>query len=149
MGRFVINMDERSLDTGKYLDRILKLLANIVCFPQRCACSHDDVDLNEVVWAALMCGNLVRNIYQIPKSTVAYVVRADGIDLFNLVAEHHRLVNEKLNEIVGSGSSGQQFKFSVDPIDPSAADAGANLQGGEDRLSEKNQGTITHQSHVQ
>jgi len=62
MCRFVIDMDERSLDTGKYLNRVLKFLANIVCFPQRCACIHDDVDLNEVVWAALTCGNPVRKV---------------------------------------------------------------------------------------
>ena len=68
---------------------------------------------------------------------MTYVVRADGIDFFNLVAEHHCLVNEKLNEVVRGGSSGQQFKFSVDPVDPSAADAGANLRGGEDSVRRK------------
>ena len=53
MSGFVINVDECSLHIGKDLDGILKLLANIVRFPQRCACIHDDVDLNEVVRAAL------------------------------------------------------------------------------------------------
>lgn len=55
------------------------------------------------------------------------MVCTNGIDLFDLVAERHRLVNEKLNEIVRGRFSGQQFEFSVDPIDPSATDAGANL----------------------
>lgn len=54
MGRFVVNVNERSFHIGKDLDRILELLADIVRFPQRCACIHDDVDLNEVVWAALL-----------------------------------------------------------------------------------------------
>jgi hypothetical protein len=71
------------------------------------------------------------------------VVRSDGIDLFNLVAERHRLVNQKLNEVVRGGFSSQQFEFSVDPIDPSATDAAANLGVGM-VVSEEKQGTITH-----
>jgi len=57
------------------------------------------------------------------------VVRANGIELFDLVVERHRFVNQKLNEIIGGGFSCQKFEFSVDPIDPSATDAGANLWG--------------------
>lgn len=53
MGCFVIDVDERSFHVGKYFNRILKLLANVMRLPQRCACTHDDVDLDEVVWAAL------------------------------------------------------------------------------------------------
>lgn len=53
VGRFVIHVNECSFHVRKDLNRILKLLANIVRFPQRCARVHDDVDLNEVVWAAL------------------------------------------------------------------------------------------------
>ena len=64
------------------------------------------------------------------------MVRADGIYLFDLVAERHRFVNQELNEMIGSGSSGQQLEFSVDPIDPRAADASANL-GGRGSVREK------------
>jgi hypothetical protein len=53
VGRFVINVDERPLHIGKDLNRILELLANVMCFPQRCARIHDDIDLDEIVWAAL------------------------------------------------------------------------------------------------
>lgn len=53
MGRLMIDVDERSLHVGKDFNRILKFLANIMRFPQRCACIHDDVDLDEVVWTAL------------------------------------------------------------------------------------------------
>jgi hypothetical protein len=66
------------------------------------------------------------------------MVRANGIDLFDLVAECHRIVNEKLNEIMRGGFSGQQFEFSVDPIDPSTADAGGNLRGSLRRRSGPN-----------
>jgi len=55
MGRFVVNVDECPLHVGEDLNRILELLADVMCFPQRCACIHDDVDLNKVVWAALAC----------------------------------------------------------------------------------------------
>ena len=53
MGRFVINVDECSFHVGKDLNRILELLANVMCFPQWCAGIHYDVDLDEVVWTAL------------------------------------------------------------------------------------------------
>ena len=66
------------------------------------------------------------------------MVCSDGIDLFNLVAERHRLVNQKLNEIMRGGFSGQQFKFSVDPVDPSAADAAADLGVGKGGVSGEN-----------
>ena len=54
----MINVHECSFHIGKNLNRILKLLTNIVCFPQGCARIHYDVDLNEVVWAALAQGIL-------------------------------------------------------------------------------------------
>lgn len=53
MGRFMIDVDECALHVGKDFNRILELLANIVCFPQRSTCVHDDVDLDEIVRAAL------------------------------------------------------------------------------------------------
>ena len=55
------------------------------------------------------------------------MVRANGIDLFNLIAERHRLVNQELNEVMRGGFSGQQLKLLVDPVDPSTTDASANL----------------------
>lgn len=68
--------------------------------------------------------------------TTAHMVRADGIDLFDLVVEGHRFVNQKLNEIMRGGFSGQQFEFSVNPIDPSNGDTGGNLY--ERKWSQKN-----------
>jgi len=127
MGRFVINMDECSLHVGKDLNRVLELLANIMCFPQRRARIHDDVDLNKVVWATLTHGDPVRKCPPNSEWGAAYVVRANGIDLFNLVAERHRLVNQELNEVMRGGFSGQKLKLLVDPVDPSATDASANL----------------------
>lgn len=58
VGRFVIDVNECSLHIRKDLDRVLQLLTDIVCFPQRCASVHDDVDLNEIIRAALSCGVL-------------------------------------------------------------------------------------------
>lgn len=57
------------------------------------------------------------------------MVRADSIDLFDLVAERHRVVDQKLDEIMRGGFAGQQFEFSVNPVDPGAADTGGNLCG--------------------
>ena len=58
VGRFMINVNECSLHIREDLNRVLKLLTDIMCFPQRCACVHDDVDLNEIIWATLSYGIL-------------------------------------------------------------------------------------------
>lgn len=58
MGCFVVNVNERSFYIGKDLNRILEFLAEVMCFPQRCVGIHDDVNLDEVVWAALGNENL-------------------------------------------------------------------------------------------
>ena len=55
------------------------------------------------------------------------MVCSDCVDLFDLIAKRHCLVNQKLNEVMRGGFSGQQFKFSVDPVDPRATDAAADL----------------------
>lgn len=65
------------------------------------------------------------------------MVCSDGIDLFNLVAERHRLVDQKLNEVMRGGFSGQQLKFSVDSVDPSATDAAADLGVGKGESEKK------------
>jgi hypothetical protein len=66
------------------------------------------------------------------------MVRTDSVDLFDLIAERHRVVNQKLDEIMRGGFSGQQFEFSVYPIDPSSTDTGGNLRGR--RWSQKKKG---------
>ena len=65
------------------------------------------------------------------------MVRANGIDFLDLVAECHSLVNQKLNEIVRGRFSGQQLEFFADPIDPGATNAGADLRCGGGEVSEK------------
>jgi len=79
------------------------------------------------------------------------MVRANGIDLFDLAAERHRFVNQKLNEMIRGGFSGQQFELFVDPIDPSAADAGTNLWGVGRRSvrRRKKQGTGAREADLQ
>jgi hypothetical protein len=67
------------------------------------------------------------------------MVRTNGVDLLDFAAEHHRLVNQELDELVRGRFSGQQFEFSVDPIDPSNADACGDLWGRRSLLVE-NQG---------
>ena len=57
----MIDMNECSFHVGKDFNRVLKLLANIMCFPQLCGRGHDNVDLDEVVWAALGNKNLLGN----------------------------------------------------------------------------------------
>lgn len=53
MSRFVVNVDECSLHVRQDFNRVLKLLADIVCFPQGRASLHDDINLDEVVWSTL------------------------------------------------------------------------------------------------
>ena len=49
MGSLVIDMHKRALHVGEYLDLVLQLLADVMRFPQRCVCIHDDVDLDKIV----------------------------------------------------------------------------------------------------
>ena len=49
MGSLVVDMHERALHVGEYLNLVLQLLADVMRFPQRRACIHDDVDLDKVV----------------------------------------------------------------------------------------------------
>jgi hypothetical protein len=53
VGRFVIHVNECTLNVWKNFNRVLELLADIMRFPQRGVCVHNNVDLNKVVWAAL------------------------------------------------------------------------------------------------
>jgi hypothetical protein len=51
--RLVVDVHERALDVREDLDLVLQLLADVVRLPQRRRAVHDDVDLDEVVRAAL------------------------------------------------------------------------------------------------
>ena len=55
------------------------------------------------------------------------MVRADGVDLLNLVAERHRLVDDELQELVRRGLAREQLELSVDRAAPRDDDAGADL----------------------
>jgi len=57
----MINVDECSFHVGKDLNSVLKLLADIVRFPQWRACVHGNIYLYEVVWAALENKRLLEN----------------------------------------------------------------------------------------
>lgn len=58
------------------------------------------------------------------------MVRADSVNLFDLAAESHRVVSQKLDELMRGRFSGQQFEFLVNAIEPSTADTGGDLCGG-------------------
>jgi hypothetical protein len=55
------------------------------------------------------------------------MIRPDGVYLLDLVAERHRLVDQKLDEFARSRFSGQEFKLSINPVDPSPADTCGDL----------------------
>jgi hypothetical protein len=49
MGCLMVNVYKGPLNIRKDLDLILKLLANIVCFPQRGGSVHHDVHLHDII----------------------------------------------------------------------------------------------------
>ena len=53
MFRFVVNVHEGSFDIRECFDLVLKLLRDVVSFPEGRLGGHDHVDLDEVVWSAL------------------------------------------------------------------------------------------------
>lgn len=57
-----------------------------------------------------------------------YMVGAYSVDLLNLVAERRGLVDEELQELVGSRLPRQQLKLVVDGARPRKDDAECNLR---------------------
>ena len=57
-----------------------------------------------------------------------HVVRAYGVDLLDLVAERHRLVDDELQELVRRGLAREQFELLIDGPTPEEHDAEGELQ---------------------
>ena len=57
----------------------------------------------------------------------AHVVRADGVDLLDLVAERHRLVDDELQKLVRRGLAREQLELLVDRLPPEKHDAEGKL----------------------
>lgn len=53
MRKLIVNVHKASFDIRQDLNLILQLLANIVCLGEGGIFVHHDVDLHEIVWAAL------------------------------------------------------------------------------------------------
>jgi hypothetical protein len=56
-----------------------------------------------------------------------YVICPNGINLFDLIGECERLVEDEVQEFVGGGFAGQQFKLVVDGSAPSNDDSKCDL----------------------
>lgn len=55
------------------------------------------------------------------------MVRADGVDLLNFIAESHGLIREQLHELVGCRFSSKQLELLVYCSSPSKDDASRDL----------------------
>ena len=55
------------------------------------------------------------------------MVGADRIDLLNLIAEGHRLVRDKFDEVMWCTLPREQFKLAVDEVDLGYDDASGDL----------------------
>ena len=113
MGRFMINMHKGTFDIRKDLNFILKLLTNIVGFPQWGGCVHDNVHLDDIVLfnnlslrntcneAHDTYGSALRHIVKSTCDTAqlglrTHVVRPHSIDFVNFTAKCHSLVDDEL-----------------------------------------------------
>ena len=56
------------------------------------------------------------------------MVRAYGVDLLDLVAERHRLVDDELQELVRRGLAREEFELLVDGPTPEEHDAEGELR---------------------
>lgn len=102
----MINVDECSCYSWEQLNLILELLAEIVCSEEWRISWHDDINLDKEFWAGMIC--------------------SDGVDLFNLVGECDRLVDDELQKLFLSRLSGKELEFVVDSPAPRNNDAKCN-----------------------
>lgn len=54
----VVDVHERSCDTGERFELILQRLADVVRLPQRGLCVHNNINFNEVIRSALHIENV-------------------------------------------------------------------------------------------
>ena len=66
------------------------------------------------------------------------MVRADGVDLLDLVAERHRLINDELQELVRRGLAREQLELLVDRLAPEKHHAEGELSGRASAMEDKN-----------
>ena len=55
------------------------------------------------------------------------MIRPNGIDLLNLIAERQGIINNTLNELVRCGFAGEKLKLEVDGPTPRCNHKGRNL----------------------
>src|SRR6267142_683535 len=139
----MVDMDECSSNIRQHLYLILQLLTDIMCLPQRRVCIHHDIDFHEIILKKAIryqgqvqgCpheqghseAGLIKIKHCGARRQTAYMVSADGIDFLDFVAECHRLVNDKLKEIMRGRFPRQQFKLGVDSASPSHDNCQGNL----------------------
>jgi hypothetical protein len=63
------------------------------------------------------------------------MISADGVDLFDLVAERRGVVDEQLQKVVRRGFAGEELELAVDRARPGGNNAGCDLQMHERRAS--------------
>ena len=83
----MVDMDECTLDIGQNLNLVLKLLADIVCFPQGCRSVHDNVHFDEVVRTTLgKSSSQQRQISRWIRTWYALTVSIFSISSLNVIA---------------------------------------------------------------
>jgi hypothetical protein len=126
---------KRTFNVREYLDLILKLLADIMSFPQRCIGIHDNVNFHKI-FLIFPLDALKWTIVQTYRSAV---IGANGINLYNVFAKRCCLVNQELKEIMWGRFSGEEFELTVNSSAPRYNDAHSNLyEGNEFYVSHSN-----------
>jgi hypothetical protein len=62
------------------------------------------------------------------------VISADGVDLDDIFTKCRGLINQKLEEIMWGGFSGQKLKLAINGLSPSDHDTSCNLPRGKQNL---------------
>lgn len=107
MQRLMVHVDETPLHIWEHLNLVLELLANVVRLVKRRIRRHDNVNLHEVGGAG--------------------VVRADRVDLRDLIGERRHLVDDELEEVVRRRKARELAELKVDGTPPGSHDTHADL----------------------
>ncbi len=126
----VVDVHERSRDTGERFELILQRLADVVRLPQGGLCVHDNINFNEVIRSALRRECKVScHAFKRPSNVLirAYVISADSIELLDFWRKGGSFIDNKLNKFVRGGFTRQEAKLLIARSCPSSNDAKRNL----------------------
>lgn len=126
MRSFMVDVYKCTFDVREHLDLILKLLTDIMSFPQRHISVHDHVNFYKIFLISPL--DAIKSITM--QTHRSAMIGTNGINFYNIFAKCGRLEDQELQEIMRGRFSGEEFKLTVNGSAPGNNDTRSNLYGG-------------------